>query len=249
MPREADVAVEAPYRMRPARATRGITLLAFLAATPVFGVLSAVGVLRWWAFLVPLVASIAAFFWLRSGVQAEIHAKRAARAAARRRERDLARPARPATTRHAFEAPTPAAERVQRETARTERSAPAARVERDLQDDVVEATPAPAATAQVDDQPVDVGVSADAPYDIAEATAQEPAQPAPAAAPAPAARAAYAVDEDDIPLTWDPRPVPPPTYTLKAPARRPEPAPAQPVVEPEIAVEDDGYGPPRIVNS
>ena len=68
-------------RMSPSRAVRGLILLASLAATLVTGVLAAFAVLLWWVPLVGVAAVVASFLWLRSGVQAEIAARRASRPA------------------------------------------------------------------------------------------------------------------------------------------------------------------------
>lgn len=93
---------EAPVPgMYPTRATRGIVLLVGLAGTLVFGLLAAVGVLVWWAFVVPLLMAVAGFVWLRAGVQAEAKARRAARGRARRAAARVApatRTAMPATS-------------------------------------------------------------------------------------------------------------------------------------------------------
>lgn len=69
--------------MRPPRVVRGLTLLTGLAGTLVVSVLTALGVLLSWAPLIPLTVALAGFFWLRSGVQGEITARRAARDATR----------------------------------------------------------------------------------------------------------------------------------------------------------------------
>lgn len=67
--------------MQPSRATRGIVLLVGALTTPVFALLGLVGVLVGWAFLVPLAMALGGFLWLRQGVQQEIAARRATRAA------------------------------------------------------------------------------------------------------------------------------------------------------------------------
>ncbi|MFW5469084.1 hypothetical protein ACOCJ4_03455 [Knoellia sp. CPCC 206435] len=188
--------------MHPNRATRGIVLLVGLAGTPVFGVLAAVGVLVWWAFVVPMLMAVGGFVWLRAGVQAEARARRAARGRARRAAERVAAPARTAAPRAQAE---PSA-------ATTGREVP---VEVAGQFTTVESEPAPA--------PYDVSAEAPAPGDAAE--------PAPETVAAQPRVAVVELDEDDIPLTWDPRPVPRPTYTMKAraaqrPAPQPEPAAA-----------------------
>lgn len=68
----------------PSRKVRGLTLLTALAATLVLGVLAAFSVVVWWVPLIAVVAVVGSFFWLRSAVQAEIRARRAARTRARR---------------------------------------------------------------------------------------------------------------------------------------------------------------------
>ena len=81
----------------PSRKVRGLVLLASLAATLVLGGLAAFSVVVWWAPLVALGVVVASFFWLRSAVQAEIRARRAARSRVRR-TRAGARPAGTAAT-------------------------------------------------------------------------------------------------------------------------------------------------------
>lgn len=67
--------------MSPSRKVRGLTLLGSIAATAVLAVLAAFVLVHWWAVLVGVAAVGAGFFWLRSGVQGEIAARRAARGA------------------------------------------------------------------------------------------------------------------------------------------------------------------------
>ncbi len=198
--------------MYPARATRGIVLLVGLAGTLVFGLLAAVGVLVWWAFVVPLLMAVAGFVWLRSGVQAEAKARRAARGRARRATERVARAA-------------PAAART---------AAPRTRVE-----PVTEVQPPERVEAvEVGEEPASEVAPAPAPYDV---SAESPV-PAHVAEPVGEAQPEVAVvelDEDDIPLTWDPRPVPRPTYTMKArAAQRPVPQP-EPASSPVRAAYED----------
>lgn len=68
-----------PVAMSPSRKVRGLTLLGSIAATVVLAVLAAFVVVHWWAVLIGVAAVGAGFFWLRSGVQGEIAARRAAR--------------------------------------------------------------------------------------------------------------------------------------------------------------------------
>ena len=101
--------------MSPSRKIRGLALLGSLIATLVIVGLAAFSVLLWWVPIIGLVAVGASFLWLRSGVQAEISARRAS---ARRRpgqpgraqrgpaRRAAARPSRPVA---ATERPTVAA--------------------------------------------------------------------------------------------------------------------------------------------
>jgi hypothetical protein len=201
--------VDAPS-MHPNRATRGIVLLVGLAGTPVFGVLAAVGVLVWWAFVVPMLMAVGGFVWLRAGVQAEARARRAARGRARRAAERVAPLARPTAPR-AHAAPAHAS---------TDRDVTAEVTE---QSTTVESEPAPA--------PYDVSAEASAPGGAAE--------PAPEPVAAEPRVAVVELDEDDIPLTWDPRPVPRPTYTMKArAAQRPTPQP-EPAAAPERTAYED----------
>lgn len=71
--------------IRPSRKVRGLVLLGSLLGTLVVAGLAAFSVLLWWTPLIGVAAVVASFFWLRSGVQAEIRARRAARERARRR--------------------------------------------------------------------------------------------------------------------------------------------------------------------
>lgn len=77
-------ATKAPDRRSPSRRplgrkTRGLTLLGSLVATLVIAILAAFSILLWWVPLVGVAAVGASFFWLRSGVQAEIAVRRAPR--------------------------------------------------------------------------------------------------------------------------------------------------------------------------
>lgn len=83
----------------PSRQVRGLTFLALVAATLVTLALAAVGILLWIAPAVAAAATVGGFLWLRSGVQAEIRARRAARRPVRR--------TRPAGARPREAAPTP----------------------------------------------------------------------------------------------------------------------------------------------
>jgi len=210
--RVAAAAAAAPAGMHPNRATRGTVLLVGLLGTLVFGVLSALSVLVWWSFVVPLVMAGVGFFWLRAGIQAEARARRAARGRARRAAARTAAPA-PSV------APRPVASRV----------AASASVHADEVAAVAEAAPAPA-----QEVPYDVSAQTVTSAPTADGSvADQPAAPAPLVANHEVALPE--LDEDDIPLTWDPRPVPRPTYTMKArAAERPTAA-----AEPEPAAEGE----------
>jgi len=65
--------------MSPSRKVRGLTLLASMAATLVTAGLTAFTTLLWWVPLIAVTAVAASFLWLRSGVQAEIAARKARR--------------------------------------------------------------------------------------------------------------------------------------------------------------------------
>jgi hypothetical protein len=217
----------AAARMHPTRATRATVLLVGLLGTLVFGVLGALSILVWWAFVVPLVMAGTGFFWLRAGIQAEARARRAARGRARR-----------AAARTAATAPgaRPAAPRP---VARPAAPRPAATVP-ERSDDAVAAEPTPASVEAV---PYDVSAHsmATAPL-VQERVAEEPAEQAPAERAPMVAEHEVALpelDEDDIPLTWDPRPVPRPTYTMKARAAE-RPAPVT-TPEPAAEVEHTAY--------
>ena len=216
-----DVAVPS---MSPSRATRGIVLLVGLAGTLVFGLLAAVGVLVGWAFVVPLLMAVGGFVWLRSGVQAEARARRAARGRARRAAaRTVGTPA--TTAVPATRAAAPPSTSTHRTEVEAEVVTPAAPVD------------APAAPAPYD-------VSA---HSLAEAVADTTTR---GAVPVPVVEhevVAPELDEDDIPLTWDPRPVPRPTYTMKARApQRPAPQ-AEPAAAPERTAYEDEAPQRRIV--
>ncbi|KGN42066.1 hypothetical protein [Knoellia aerolata] len=201
--------------MSPSRATRGIVLLVGLLGTLVFGLLAVVGVLVWWAFVVPLLMAVGGFVWLRAGVQAEVRARRAARGRARRAASGLA-------------PSTPAA----RAAAAPAHAAPSTRSRHDaVETEIAE-----------HEEAVDV---APAPYDVSAASATEVIEAVvDAPAPEPVTEHEVALpelDEDDIPLTWDPRPVPRPTYTMKArAAQRPAPTPeVEPAAGPVRAAYED----------
>jgi hypothetical protein len=200
--------------MQPSRATRGIVLLVGALTTPVFAVLGAFGVLVGWAFLVPLAMAVGGFLWLRHGVQQEIAAKRAVRAA-RAAGRRPARSTGAGTAAYAaFAGSAPAA------------SAQATGVDAPAR---AEAT---AVEAVFDEQSLTAASGISESVEVAETPATVPAA------------AVVEVDEDDVPLTWDPVPVPRPTYTMKARVeRRPvapaAPAPASSVQESAPAAEYD----------
>ena len=182
--------------VRPARAVRGLTLLAALAAFVIALPLAAFGIVPWLGVLVPLAVAVGAMAWLRQAVAAE----QAARREVRRTGSSTRAAAHPAA-RQAASAPVatvdegePAAARVRPELYDVQE------VEREL------ATPAPTDAPR-------------GPVESAPAAAATAAQPA-AVVPRPL------VDEDDIPLTWDPVPVPRPTYTMKSRATRPAPTSA-----------------------
>ncbi|GAA2737273.1 hypothetical protein GCM10009867_23840 [Pedococcus aerophilus] len=211
--------VESEAVVRPARAVRGLTLLAALAAFVVALPLAAFGVVPWFGVLVPLAVAAGAVVWLRQAVAAEQSARREARRAdngpARGREERSA-------PRHA---PNAGARPASQSGARREATTPAH-----------SSSPSVGASAPSLDEgePVAERVRGEL-YDVQEverglaAPAPAPAPVAPAEA-VPAAAAVVAprplVDEDDIPLTWDPVPVPRPTYTMKSRATRPAPTSA-----------------------
>lgn len=103
-------------RVRPARAVRGLTLLAALAAFVVAVPLAAFGVLPWAGVLAPLAAAAGAVVWLRAAVAAEQSARRARSGD----PRPAARPAdhRQQPARAACEIPVATTEEVEPPTAR-----------------------------------------------------------------------------------------------------------------------------------
>ncbi|WP_157598518.1 hypothetical protein [Phycicoccus sp. Root101] len=210
--------VEAAPVVRPARAVRGLTLLAALAGFVLSVPLAALGVVPWFGILVPLAAAAGAVVWLRQAVATEQAARRDARrpsaelrsqrseSSAHRRDQGLQRSGRPAPREHA--APTARA------------AGPDAEHASEEAEPVAESVAAPVRDELYDVQEVERGLAAPA----AVATRSPAARGA--AAPAAAAPRMPLVDEDDIPLTWDPVPVPRPTYTMKSRATRPAPTSA-----------------------
>ena len=202
--------VESAAPVRPARAVRGLTLLAALAAFVVAVPLAAFGVLPWVGVLAPLAVAAGAVVWLRSAVAAEQAARREARAA-----RSGAAGSGAARSGAARPAPRAADRRESSASSAVEVAAPtpeegepvAARVRGELFD-VLEVERELAAPARV---------AAAGPAQVAASAATA----APTAAVLPPL-----VDEDDLPLTWDPVPVPRPTYTMKSRATRPAPTSA-----------------------
>lgn len=89
--RPAGRASAPPAAPRPGRQVRGLTFLALLVATLVTGTLAAFGILLWIAPGIAAAATLGGFVWLRSAVQAEIKARRAARRPVRRARSDGAR--------------------------------------------------------------------------------------------------------------------------------------------------------------
>lgn len=81
--------------LTPSRKVRGLVLLGVLFVTLVTAVLAPLTRMLWWVPLVGLTGVVAAFFWLRSAVQAEVRARRSARRPApRHRTAASSRPAR-----------------------------------------------------------------------------------------------------------------------------------------------------------
>ncbi|MCE1177909.1 MAG: hypothetical protein LWW86_02585 [Micrococcales bacterium] len=235
----------APPRLGgPSRAARGLALVSSLALLLVLIPVVALSALTWPLLLLPVTTAAVSFWALRNRVQAEVTAKRIARAAARgegatavadsplrARRVHRTRPAEPAAVANGA-VETPAGE-----------------------DDAVEAAaglgPAKADEPQAPTTFAQLGTNApaqarsaqtgrSAAYDIDAVEA--------AAAPAPvesieAAPQAPLLDEDDMPLTWDPVPVPRPTYTMKAKAPRQQPAPADvtptPAPQPRVVRRDE----------
>ncbi|QNN49745.1 hypothetical protein H9L10_01180 [Phycicoccus endophyticus] len=194
------------------RRVRGAALLVSLVGLVVVGLLAAFSVLQPWAPVIPAVALLASFAWVRAGVRAE----RAARLARRRRAREVAR-------RRA--AAAPGARSRQRPSARG--SAPVG-VSESAPERVTSAVPERAASAvpeqAVSPEDVSVATAESAPVAESALLAEEP-EPV-REEPEPVVEYVHLVDEDDIPLTWEPVPVPRPTYTMKERADRPEVAPA-----------------------
>jgi len=206
-------ATAAPAGMHPSRATRGTVLLIGLLGTLVFGVLSALSVLVWWSFVVPLVMAGVGFLWLRAGIQAEAKARRAARGRARRAAARTTPPG-PASVARPAAAPV---------ATRTAAPAPA----RSDEGAAVAAGAAAPPPSPEQEGPYDVSAQTVTSIPVVEElVAEQPVELAPLVAEHEVALPE--LDEDDLPLTWDPRPVPRPTYTMKArAAERPAP-PAQP---------------------
>lgn len=215
-----DMAEPLQHAMRPGRGTRGIVVLVGLAGTLVFGLLSVLGVLKSWSFLVPMAMAGGGFLWLRAGIQAELKALRAARGRARRAAGRASAPVGARAAAPAARAATPVA------------------AERSAQVDVE------VAHHEVASEPVAAAAPFDGAFEVAASTpvVDEPVQAQPVAeaveheVPLPALPE---LDEDDIPLTWDPRPVPRPTYTMKA--RAPERAAPAPEAAPAAEAEHPAY--------
>ncbi|MEO5981008.1 MAG: hypothetical protein ABIQ13_01700 [Pedococcus sp.] len=192
--------VESAPRDRPARAVRGLTLVAALAAFVVAVPLAVFGVLPWAGVLAPLAVAAGAFVWLRQAVAAEQTARRGA-----------SRPAPRAADQREHSAPS-----AQQTLASTsEEGEPVTVRARGELYDLQEVEQGLAAPVRV--TPAAAG--------LAEIAAAEIAAAAASATPARSVTRPI-VDEDDIPLTWDPVPVPRPTYTMKSRATRPAPASA-----------------------
>ncbi len=213
-------------RVRPSRRARGLLLLAALAELLLIGALTAGSLLPLWALAPALLAVVAAFLFVRSGVRAEQALVRAHR----RRRADLGRrrAAAPATTSAPGlrRSPAPAAS-ARPDLAQTAQTA----------DDEV-AAPTAAAAVAPDAAPGEPALLA---------SDSAVVEPVAAQVVAPVEQAADVmvpiVDDDDIPLTWDPVPVPRPTYTMKAKAQRPEVSPAAVTPDPApVERESDGSG-------
>lgn len=201
-PREA-------FRLEITRATRGLTFVVTALATIVYAVLSATGVLRPWAVVVPVAAAVGAFLWVRAGVVAE--------QAARRSTDARTAPNRTTASRSTASAGSDAQVGAERE-----------RVARPAAQDVRPQVTATDVAAPVDRRDAIFDVEVEGTTSPAAPTRDDAAEPLMAPAAAPAARVAQPLlDEDDMPLTWDPVPVPRPTYAMKAQAHR-VPAPQAP---------------------
>jgi hypothetical protein len=232
----------------PSRRVRGLTLLGALVSVPVVIVLGVLGVLPWLAVVAPVVAVGGALAWVRSGVQAEQAARRAARPGRSSRGNGSAdaRPgaARPARTTARTASPAQAARAPQARPEPSISSSSSASQRGDAapgDPDPVVAHAEQAAAEPVVAQPA---AERDSFYDVEAVERSAPGRTAqaPGAAVAEQVPVGPLVDEDDIPLTWDPVPVPRPTYTMKAVVPR---TPAPPVghgVPPEMA--DAAYDEP-----
>ena len=64
--------------MHPSRRLRGLSLLLAMVATVVVGAVAMLALLPWWSATAPAALAVTAFLWLRSGVQAQTRARRAA---------------------------------------------------------------------------------------------------------------------------------------------------------------------------
>ncbi len=220
-------------RVRPSRRVRGLLLLVALAELLLIVPLVAFALLPLWALAPALVAVLAAFLFVRSGVRSE----QALVQAHRRRQADLAR-------RRAGAPVTPRAPGVRRSPAPAASARPAVAEPAE----VTEVVPAAPAVQAADDatlaEPALVGT--DSPV----------VEPVAAQAVAPTEQAydvmVPMIDEDDIPLTWDPVPVPRPTYTMKAKAQRPEVSPAAVTPDPapvERESDESGYDERRVAGA
>jgi hypothetical protein len=223
-------------RVRPGRRVRGLLLLAALAELLLIVGLVAFSLLPLWTLAPAVLAVVAAFLFVRSGVRTE----QALVLAHRRRQADLAR-------RRAGALVTPRAAGARLSSAPAASARPAVPEAAEVLEaaDVVE----PA-------QPVEVAGGSTLAEQGVVGTDSPVVEPVAAQVVEPVEQAydvmVPIVDEDDIPLTWDPVPVPRPTYTMKAKAKRPEVSPAAVTPDPapvERESDESGYDERRVAGA
>jgi membrane protein implicated in regulation of membrane protease activity len=239
-PADGELSTPAARPVKRGRRVRGLSFLGSIALLVAAVPVAAFSLIPWLGLLLPGVAMVVSFLWIRRGVAAERAARRGRSVSEVRRARAGGETARPAADRgrpgagradHAGDEAPPAPEEAQPAgaAAQTADGEPTASPESGFYD--IEAVEASATAAAR--QTVAAGSAAAAPAAAATSPALQSIRPL--------------VDEDDIPLTWDPVPVPRPTYTMKAKAERHAAPPAE--ASAEHPGEHPAYARPQVARA
>lgn len=260
---------------RQARALRGAALLVCVALLAGAGAAAAVAAVPWWALILPALAVVGVFAWLRAAARSLAAQRRREAGLVRRRqererraEQEAAQAARPSAPRmpvaqELIERPTAQAQATSSATLEPVAQAEAALVDATFAELTREelARTEPARNEPVGNEPVGTeSVREPTPVGARRLGPLEVAAMAHTNIDADRADRAdrrqlrqNAVDPLTAERGWEPMPVPPPTYTLKAKASRPMPEPLEVPVPIEVDEDDVAWDEvrhqPRIVSA